>query len=313
MKKNKRKVDMATTLNITTTYAGEFAGEYISASLLEATTLANDLVVVKPNVQKSQVIKKLNIADMIADATCDFTAVGSVALTERKVEPKELQVNLEICKTPFIADWEAMAMGFGVGNRQLPPKFSDYFLAEVAAGVAEATEISLWMGAKATAGEFDGLVTQATADTDVLDIAGAAGGVTASNVIAELQKVYDLIPQTIFGKEDLYIYVAQNVIRAYQTALSALGYKNDYYVDEKPMNFNGVRLVGINGLAAGYMMAAQKSNLWFATALMSDFNEVKLLDMSDLDGSQNVRVIMRFQADSNHGIGGEIVLYTPGA
>ena len=313
MNKNKRKVDLASTLNITTTYAGEFAGQYIAASLLEATTLAKDLVTVKPNVQKSEVVKKLAVSNIIANATCDFTPVSDVVLTERKVEPKELQVNLEICKTPFVGDWEALQMGWGVGNRQLPPKFSDFFLAEVAAIVAEATEISLWMGAKGNAGEFDGLITQATADTDVIDVAGAAGGVTAANVIAEIQKVYDKIPQTVFGKEDLYIYVAQNVIRSYQTALSALGYRNDYYVDEKPMNFNGVRLVGINGLDASYMQAAQKSNLWFATALLSDFNEAKLLDMADLDGSQNVRVIMRFQADTNHGIGSEIVLYTPGA
>ena len=59
------------------------------------------------------------------------------------------------------------------------------------------------------------------------------------------------------------------------------------------------------------MMAAQKSNLYFGTGLLSDQNEVRLIDMADNDGSQNVRVIMRFTAAVQYGVGSEIVLYTP--
>lgn len=304
----RQKVDLATTLNITTTYAGEFAGEYIAAALLSASTLDGGLITVKPNVQKSEVVKKLNVSNIIADATCDFTPVGDVSLTERKVEPKELQVNLELCKTPFIADWEAMSMGFGVMNRQIPPKFSDYFLGEVAALVAEATEKSIWHGVKATTGQFNGLVTQMTTDSDVIDIVGAP--ITASNVIAELTKIYNAIPDTIFG-DPVGLYVAPNVYRAYQLALSALGYKQEYYVGNKPADFAGLPVYLINGLKPSYMVAAEKDNLWFATALLSDLNEVKLIDMADIDGSQNVRIIMRFSADTNFGIGSELVLVTP--
>jgi hypothetical protein len=50
--------------------------------------------------------------------------------------------------------------------------------------------------------------------------------------------------------------------------------------------------------------------LYFGTGLLSDHNEVKVIDMADLDGSQNVRVIMRFTAGVQYGIGGDIVLYT---
>ena len=57
------------------------------------------------------------------------------------------------------------------------------------------------------------------------------------------------------------------------------------------------------------MMAAQKSNLYFGTGLLSDHNEVKLLDMGDLDGSQNVRVVMRFTAGVQIGIAPDVVIY----
>lgn len=306
----KRKVDLATTLNISTTYAGEFAGTYIAAALLEANTIAEDLIVVKPNVAKSEVVKKLTVSNIIADATCDFTPIGDVGLTERKVEPKELQVNLEICKTPFIADWEAMSViSNGMLNKQLPPKFSDFFLAEVAAQVAVAVENNIWHGVKATTGQFDGFIPQATLDPDVLDVVLAP--VTASNVIAELTKMYNAIPNPIFDKQDLSLYVAPNVYRAYQLALSALGYKQEYYVGNKPADFAGLPVRLISGMKPSYMVAAQRENLWFATALLSDTQQVKLLDMSDLDGSDNVRVIMKFSADTNFGLGSEFVLGTP--
>ena len=39
---------MATTTSITSTYAGEFAGKYVSAALLSGNTIANNLIEVKP-------------------------------------------------------------------------------------------------------------------------------------------------------------------------------------------------------------------------------------------------------------------------
>ena len=57
------------------------------------------------------------------------------------------------------------------------------------------------------------------------------------------------------------------------------------------------------------MMAAQKSNMFFGTGLLSDSNEVKLLDMANLDGSQNVRLVMRFTAGVQMGITSDVVIY----
>ena len=64
-----------------------------------------------------------------------------------------------------------------------------------------------------------------------------------------------------------------------------------------------------SGLAADTMIATTKDNLWFGTGLLSDSQEVKVLDMSDLDGSQNVRVIMRFTAGVQYGVSEDIVAY----
>ena len=302
---------MATTTSITTTYAGESASKYIAAALLSASTIENGGIEVKPNIKYKEVIKKLATGDLLADGTCDFTATSSVTLTERILTPKELQVNLQLCKADFRSDWDAVSMGYSAFD-SLPPSFADFLIAHVAAKVAEKNEQNIWAGAAATSGEFGGFIELATADADVVDVAGAVGGITAFNVIAELGKVRDAIPNSVYSKEDLSIYVAPNVAKAYIAAQAALGYANLYHDGRSNLNFEGINLFVCDGMTASYMVAAQKSNLYFGTGLLSDHNEVKVIDMADLDGSQNVRIVMRLTAGVQYGIGSEIVLYTAG-
>jgi hypothetical protein len=75
------------------------------------------------------------------------------------------------------------------------------------------------------------------------------------------------------------------------------------------MNFQGIELALCPGLASSAMVAAQKSNLYFGTGLLSDYNEVRVLDMAQLDGSQNYRIIMRYTAGTTYGIGSDVAIY----
>ena len=295
------------TPSITTTYAGEFAGKYISAALLSGNTIANGGITVKPNVKYKEVVKKVATSGLIGNASCDFTDAGSLTLTERILQPEEFQVNLELCKKDFRSDWEAVQMGYSAYDN-LPPKFADFLIGHVAAKVAEKTEQTIWQGTNATAGEFDGFATLLAADADVVDVTGTT--VTASNVITELGKIVDAIPSAVYGKEDLKIYISQNIAKAYVSAQAALGYRDLYHVGKTDMNFQGIPLFVANGLADNDAVAAETSNLYFGTGLLADHNEVKVIDMADLDGSQNVRVVMRFTAGVQYGIGSDIVLYT---
>jgi len=295
------------TPSITTTYAGEFAGKYISAALLSGNTIAQGGITVKPNVKYKEVVKKVATSGLIGNASCDFTDAGSLTLTERILQPEEFQVNLELCKKDFRSDWEAVQMGYSAYDN-LPPKFADFLIGHVAAKVAEQTEQNIWQGTDATAGEFDGLSTLLAAEGTVVDVTGTT--VTSANVIAELGKIVDAIPSAVYGKEDLKIYVSQNIAKAYVSAQAALGYRDLYNVGKTDMNFQGIPLFVANGLADNDAVAAETSNLYFGTGLLSDHNEVKVIDMADLDGSQNVRIVMRFTAGVQYGIGSDIVLYT---
>lgn len=308
---------MATTTTITTTYAGEKLQGFISAALLSANTIENGGVSVKPNVKFKAVIKSLATGTLIADDTCDFTDSSSVTLDERILEPETFQVNLQLCKDDFRSDWDAISMGYSAFD-SLPPSFADYLVAHVAAKVAEEMETTIWSGTNATAGQFDGFTTLFAADGDVIDVTGTT--ITASNVIEEMGKVVDAIPSAIYGKEDLKLYVSKNVMKAYVRALGGFSVaatsnagtdnKGTQWYDNGALSFDGISIFMANGLADNKMVAAQTSNLYFGTGVLSDLNQVKVLDMADLDGSQNVRVIARFTAGIQYGFGGEIVYYT---
>jgi len=303
--------------SITTTYAGEFAGKYISAALLSADTIEGGGITVKPNVKFKEVMKTLSTNALVKDAACDFADQSTVTLAERILQPEEFQVNLELCKKDFHNDWEAIQMGYSAFD-SLPPSFADFLIGHIAAKVAQKTEETIWTGVTATAGEFDGFATLLAADATVIDVVGTT--VTAANVIDELGKVVDAIPTAVYGKEDLYIYVSQSIARAYVRALGGFGANGlgangvnnagTTWFNGGDLAFDGVKLFVCSGMADNDMVAAQKSNLFFGTGLLADHNEVKLIDMADLDGSQNVRVVMRFTAAVQYGIGADIVYYT---
>jgi hypothetical protein len=309
---------MATTTSITTTYAGTFAGKYISAALLSGTTIANGGIEVKPNIKFKEVIKKIATDSIVKNATCDFDATSTVTLTERILQVEEYQVNLQLCKKDFRSDWESIEMGFSTFD-SLPPSFADFLLSHVVDKVAQKTEQNIWRGVNANVGEFDGFVPLLTADATVVDVVGAA--ITAANVIGEMGKVVDAIRAELYGSEDLYLYVSQNVAKAYVRALggfaaAGLGAngtnaEGTQWYNNGALTFDGVKIFLANGLSNNFMVAAEKSNLYFGTSLLSDAQEVKVIDMGDLDGSQNVRIIMRFTAAVQYGIGSDIVLYTP--
>ena len=307
-------------LAITTSYAGEFSGKYIASALLSGDTLANEEITIMPNVRFKSVIQKASTDDIVKDASCDFqTGQGTLTLTEQILQPEEFQVNLDLCKKDLFATWQGAEMGYSQ-YAELPASFSDFVLGHVAAKVADKTEKNIWQGVTANAGEFDGIVTLLAADAALpaaQDLVKAA--VDPATIVAELGRIVDAIPTTVYGKEDLRIFVASDIARAYTRALggfAAAGVGANGF-DNKGNNqvlgglfFDGVQLVVAKGLADGTAVAAEKSNLFFGTGLLNEANEARTIDMQDVNGSMNIRVILRFTAGVIYGEVSDIVLYS---
>jgi len=264
------------------------------------------------NIKFKSNIQALNqTVNSVVDATCDFTAAGTLALTEKVLEPKNLQVNMDICKETLLSSWEALQMRAGAGAPP-PASFDDYVISYMGEIIAQATEDSIWDGT-AVAGQFNGFNGAATGlllpgvDATVVQSAATAA-YTAANIIANLQAAVAAIPTTTLGKEDLHIYMNQRTYQYYISAVSTLGYVNAYNMngDYVPM-FEGYKIAVCNGMTINEIVIAQKSNMFFGTDLLSDATRINLMDMATLDGSDNIRMVARYSAGVQTGTGADIV------
>jgi hypothetical protein len=312
---------MATTINISTSYAGQDSKLWVKAALLSGNTLANGGMTIIPNIAYKTTMFKIGTDDILKNATCDFDATSTVTLSERSLTLEQFQVNLQLCKKDFLATFQAEEMGFSA-NKVLAKSFVDYLLAYITDKVASSVEVSIWRGTNATAGQIDGISTLLAADAALPtanEVAGSSAISASATVIAELGKIVDAIPNALYGSPDLKIYVPQGVMKAYIRALGGFSVaatsnagtdaKGTQWYNGGALTFDGIPIFVANGLAANTAIAAETSNLFFGCGLLNDTNEIALLDMSPLDGSQNVRFVLRAGMAVNYHSVSDIVTY----
>jgi hypothetical protein len=211
-------------------------------------------------------------------------------------------------------------MGYSAFDN-LPKNFADFLIAYVAEKSAARNELSIWQGDASVSGQFDGFETLLALDAE-LPAAQEVTGTTvdSTNVVSQLGLVINAMPDTLYGREDLRLYVSNNVFKAYVRALGGYGSAglgsngfegkgNMWYTTGGALYFDGVPVVMCPGMSANTAILSTIDNLYFGTGLLSDHQEVKVLDMADLDGSQNVRVIMRFTAAVNYAFAADVVTY----
>jgi hypothetical protein len=296
----------------TSNFAGKAAGFYISAALKQANSLG--FMTSIENIKFKSNIQRMEGADLVADATCDFTAAGTLALTEKVLEPKLLQVNLDLCKKELLDSWEALEMRAGAGA-PTPPSFNDYVISYMGEIIAEATENSIWVGTN-VAGKFNGFLGAVTGyllngvDGTVIQ-SSASGAYTATNIIGEIQTaINDMATSTpnIMTKDDLHIYMNPKTYHFYISAISTLGYVNMYQMnDDYTPTFEGYKIAVCVGMPDNQLVIAESSNLYFGTDLLSDATRITLMDMANLDGSDNMRLVARYSAGVQTGVGANIV------
>jgi hypothetical protein len=298
---------MATTTNVTTSYAGKYAGEYIRATFLANDTINN--VTFKENIDFKQVVKRITDDVTFANATCDFAPTGTINITDRILELKKLQVQRNLCLNDFLDDWGAR----DVQNGQLEPALTENVIATMLEGMAQKNEQLIWTGSAANAGEYDGLLQLIGADADGdVNFVSTPVAITSSNVIAQLQRLIAELPQAVKqANEKPTIYVSADVWEAYMYASAAAG--NGWYTyggAEVPRLFMGLYPIAVSsGMPASTMIMSRKSNLWFGTNVLNDWNNILVAPMTQF-GEDNVRFSAKFFAGAQYGFGSEIAAYS---
>jgi hypothetical protein len=285
-------------LTVNSNYSGVQAGAYFGACIKSGLTLSEGNITFLENVKYKQNLTVLTSSELISnDTDCSFSTAGALGLTDRVVTPVKKKLNVEVCKRTLETDWQANEMVPGVNNSNFAGDFTAFMMDYLGATIGESVENDIWRDLEAST----------AADATVIDVVGA--GLNANNIVAELGKVRDKIPVGCYGKEDLTIYMPTSAIRFYISAMSELGYMNLYYGAEIPLTFEGIKLAHAPGMTKDVMIASRKSNLVAATDLISDFVDIRIVDMSVTDASQNLRVAGNFSIGANHAIGKDVVRY----
>lgn len=298
---------MATTVNNPTTYAGKFAGEYIRATFLANDTV--NAVTFKENIDYKAVVKRITDDISFANATCDFAPTGTINLNDRVLELKKLQVQRNLCLNDFIDDWTSR----DAQNGDLGTLVTENVIATMLEGIAQKNEQVIWTGNGSTAGEYDGLLQLIGADADGdINFVATPVAINSGNVIAKLQLLIAELPQAVKqANERPTIYMSADVWEAYMYANAAAG--NGWYTyggAEVPKLFMGLYPIAVcAGMPASTMVMSRKSNLWFGTNVLSDWNNILVAPMIQF-GEDNVRFSAKFFAGCQYGFGSEIAAYS---
>ena len=314
---------MATT--IATTYAGEFKEKYIREMLLAGKTLDNGGMTIFPNVAFKEVIQKAALSgSLIVDGSCDYTDSGTLALTERVLEVEEYQVNKTECTKTFSQTWQAAQMQGKLDGRKLPASFSDFIVQYYIAKIAAQMENTIWQGANANPGEFDGITTILAANAASLAggaVIGAGAAVTAANVIEKLGLVVDNISTNspaLLGQADLRIFVSSHVYQCYIRALGGFSIANSgtdnkmtqWWDGNSGLTYDGIEVFLAPGMPTNDMVATTVGNLFFGCGILDDMSEIRLIDTSQTLGDQNVRFVARWKAGVQVGLLEEVTYYS---
>jgi hypothetical protein len=303
---------------VTSNYAGKAAGFYIAAALKEAKSL--DYLTQMNNVRYKSNIQSMANSGFVRNATCDFTENGTLTMTEKQITLKPLQVNIDLCKYDLVKSWESLEMSGAYGNP--PPSFEDFVISYMGGIIADATETGIWQDDNGNGELTTGFVSAAVGlllpgvDGTVIQ-SSASAAYSAANIIANLQTLTaDMAANVpaILGKDDLHIYMNNKTYAFYISAVSTLGYVNAYNMngDYEPV-FEGYKIAVCPGMPDNQMVAAQKSNLYWGTDLVSDFGttgtgpKISIMDMANLDGSDNLRCVARYSGAVQTGVGADIV------
>jgi hypothetical protein len=277
---------MALTIT-SSSYNGTHAGAYVSAALKTAASL--DYMTIRDSVNHKEVINKVAGANLVKDATCDFTEnSATLTLTESVLFVEPFQVNIDVCKKTMLADW----------SYHQEDDFMAYAVSYLSDSIADSIEHSIWQGTTGTSGQFDKLATGS------MTASSASAAYTSANIIANLQQLAADIPANVYGKEDLYIYMNKKQYRFYIAAISALSAFPFNHMGQYTPEFEGIKIAVCPGIADNQMFAGEKGNAFFGTStgIDMDYTSVKVLDMENLDGSSNVRMVAKWTAGVQTGV-----------
>lgn len=322
---------MANLLDNKIQYTVKNNGEWFYKSLKKAHTLDKEYIRVIPNVTKEVYLHKLvmanNTISQVDTRDCAWTPQQRIQLTGITMDVNNYKINDEQCMEQLDSVYSEMTYNsIGATKDQWPAAHDGGESLESAVmfhlqnSLANDIERIIWGGnGNAVAGVQDGIVDKALASANTIKVTGQT--IDATNVLGEIQKVYDAIPNVVLNdgefdpeKAAVKIFVDMNTMRYLRQALSTVptNYQvilPSFAIEGGRIFYMGVEIVVV-GLPANTIVAASKDNLVFITDLLSDTQEIRAQFGNDLKDEAMLYIKGAYRANAGFIFDDEVVIYS---
>lgn len=305
--------------------------EWFYRSLQKAHTIDKGYVRVLPNVTKDTRIKKLvmgaNTISQVDTRDCAWTPTQRFTFDDALITVKNFKINEEQCLEELDSIYSEMVFNsIGATKDKYPAvgepqNLESALMFHLQNALSNDIERLIWGGnGNAVAGVQDGILDKALADANTIKVANAVT-IDSTNVLGEIQRVYDAIPDNVLNegefepeKAPVRIFVSLDIMRYLKQALSTT--PTNYQVTLPSFTIEGgvIRYMGVEislvGLPSNTMIAASKDNLYFATDLLSDTAEIRAQMGNDLYDEAKWYAKGAYRADAGYIFGDEVVIYS---
>jgi len=266
-----------------------------------------------------------NLSDTLiwqTGGTCGLVnASGDTSITARTLTVGKIKAEKSWCIADLEAKYTQLLLSPGSQYESLPGGIDQAFMEAVMGAQGENVEKAIWQG-DTTAwqdylNKFDGLIKIIGAASGTIAANAAAymtpvTSVTASNILAVLQGIYNAIPVELIDKQDLRIFIGTDWARLYQMALINANLYNFIPSADSLGEFflygTNVKIVPVAGLnSTNKAYALRTSNMFLGVDLENEEEELNVWYSQDYD---TVYMRMKFKLGTQIGITTEVVKFT---
>lgn len=259
--------------------------DWFTKALFGGRLIENGKIDVITGVKESTFLNLLNFEHTLLQPDgrdCAWTPEQVFKLSEKEVKIKTYKINLEQCIDDLERKRINVMLKPGAKNTDLPEALEEATMEMLAAELSSEIETKIFTGNSTTdPNDFDGAVTVLSASTEAIKITGVA--LTKANIVAEIEKVYNAIPENVLVKglenDSVKIYVAYETLQRLKMALASVSNQviaTAFTLEAEALRYLGLEVVPIKGLNNKTIIAADISNFLLATDLLSDTEEIRI-------------------------------------
>ena len=277
-------------------YKGKEANEIMSKPVYES-DLYSYGITYRPGVKGKEQLIVGEVSDLFQTYTCAFSPNGEVSLAEQWIEPFTMKINLQECYDKywpsFMAEETRRAY---VGESNIPRTFFQWFFDDMLVKeMKKEYEEIFWNGDKTKTGILalgDGVVKKITESPKSQKITGAT--LNVDNILAQISAVAAKADINV-DDADYKIYINKGQMKVLKTALGNEKIRDNYVWSNFTKEGEKVYAYGFEvvpcRIAKDTILLAPNKNLILGYDLESDQTAFQILDLSQVTGDNEFRVI----------------------